>query len=77
MTRGDVADSFRDIVMYKGEYQLRYTVGGHEYHLWALSGWADPDKQFVQTKVDYLPDRCDFRVHYNPLRPAEAIAVRK
>jgi len=63
--------------MYRGEYELRYTVNGREYYVWANSGWSDVDKQFVQAKVDYLPQQCDFRVRYNPLRPAEAIVVGK
>jgi hypothetical protein len=75
--RADVADSFRDIAMYRGEYQLRYTVGGREYYIWANSGWSDVDKQFVQAKVDFLPNRCDFRIRYNPVRPGEGIAIRK
>jgi hypothetical protein len=45
--RADVADSFRAIVLYRGEYQLRYSVGGQDYYLWASSGWADPDRAFV------------------------------
>ena len=77
IVRNDVADSHRAIVMYRGEYQLRYTVSGQEYYVWAHSGWTDVDKQFIQGKVDYLPDKCDFRVRYNPRRPSEAIAVRK
>jgi hypothetical protein len=77
VVRDDVADSHRAIVMYKGEYRLRYTVGAQEYFVWANSGWADVDRQFIQDKVDSLPDRCDFHVRYNPRRPSEAIAVRK
>jgi hypothetical protein len=75
--RADVADSFRAIVLYKGEYHLRYSVGGHDYYVWANSGWADPDREFVQSKIDYLPDTCEFRVRYNPVRPSDAIAVRR
>jgi hypothetical protein len=75
--RADVADSFRAIVLYKGEYQLRYSVDGRDYYVWVSSGWADPDKEFVRSKVDYLPETCDFRVRYNPLHPSDAIAIRK
>src|ERR1035438_7763921 len=39
--RADVADSFRTIPMYRGEYRLRYIVGGREYYIWAESEWAD------------------------------------
>jgi hypothetical protein len=77
VVRANVADSFRAIVMYRGEYQLRYLVGGREYYVWANSGWLDVDKQFVETKVDSLAGNCDFRVRYNPRRPSEAIVVRK
>jgi hypothetical protein len=75
--RADVADSQRAIVMYKGEYRLRYMVGSQEYFLWANSGWADVDRQFIQDKLDSVPDRCNFRVRYNPHRPSEASAVHK
>jgi hypothetical protein len=75
--RAEVADSSRAIVMYKGEYQLRYTIDEHDYYVWASTGWADPDKEFVQSKVEYLPGSCDFRIRYNPRRPSDAIAVRK
>src|SRR4051812_403635 len=56
VVRENVADSFRAIVMYRGEYRLRYVVGEREYFLWANSGWSDVDRQFVQDKVDSLPD---------------------
>jgi hypothetical protein len=77
VVRENVADSFRAIVMYRGEYRLRYAVGGHEYDVWANSGWSDVDQQFVQDKVDSQSDRCDFRVRYNPNRPSDAVAVHK
>lgn len=73
----DVADSFRAIVMYKGEYHLRYVVDGREYYVWANSGWSDPDERFVRAKVESRVARCDFRVQYNPDRPSESTAVRK
>jgi len=77
VVRSDVADSGRAIVMYRGEYRLRYVVEGQDYYVWANAGWSDPDKQFVQDKVDARTDRCDFRVRYNPTHPADAIAVQK
>lgn len=77
VVRADVADSFRVIVMYRGEYRLRYTVRGREYYIWANSGWADVDKQFVQDRVDARTDHCDFLVRYNPTHPSDAVAVRK
>ncbi len=77
VVRADVADSSRAIVMYKGEYQLRYTVAEHDYYVWATSGWAYVDKEFVQSKLDHLPDTCDFDIRYNPRRPSDAMAIRK
>src|SRR5260370_22859306 len=77
VVRYDVADSSRAIVMYRGEYRLRYTVNHHEYYVWAKSGWADVDRQFIQDKVDNPPAKCDFSVRYNALHPSEALAVRK
>ncbi len=77
MVRADVADSFRVIVMYRGEYRLRYTVAGREYYIWANSGWADVDKQFVQDRVDARTNHCDFLIRYNPAHPSDAVAVSK
>src|ERR1700686_1893882 len=77
VARESVADSSRAIVMYRGEYRLRYTVSGQEYFVWANSGWSDIDKQFIQDKVDSLPDKCGFRIRYNPRPPSEAIAIRR
>jgi hypothetical protein len=65
------------MVLYKGEYRLRYTVRGQDYFVWVSSGWADPEKQFVETKMEYLPEHCDFRIRYNPTRPSEALVVSK
>jgi hypothetical protein len=52
VVRADLENQYRFIFMYAGEYQLRYVVGGHEYDVWARSGWSDPDRQFVQAKMD-------------------------
>jgi len=65
------------IVLYKGEYRLRYTVRGIDYFTWVSSGWADPEKQFVEAKMDPLPEYCAFRIRYNPARPSEAVVVSK
>ena len=73
--RDDVADSGRAIVMYRGEFQLRYSVGGQSYYVWANSGWSDVDKQFIQNRIDALPSHCNFRIRYNPNHPSEAIVV--
>ena len=77
VTRADVADSFRTIPMYWGEYRLRYVVSGREYYIWAKSGWADVNRQFIQDKVDSRVDHCDFLIRYNPTRPSDAVAVHK
>jgi hypothetical protein len=77
VVRDYVADDPRAIMLYRGEYRLRYTVGAQEYFVWAKSGWADLDRQFIQDKIDSVPKRCNFRVRYNPRHPSEAIAVRK
>ena len=77
MVRENVAPEGRAIVLYRGEYRVSYAVDGHEYYIWASSGWSDVDKQFVQDKVDSRSDRCDFRIRYNPHRPSDAIAVPK
>ena len=75
----DVAAPVRShvVVLYIGEYQLRYTVRGKDYYIWASAGWSDPEKQFVEAKMDYLPDHCNFRIRYNPVRPSEAFVVSK
>jgi hypothetical protein len=75
--RAEVADSFRTIPMYRGEYHLRYVVSGHEYYVWAKSEWADVDRHFVQDRVGAHVDQCDFLIRYNPIGPSDAIAVRK
>ena len=77
VVRADVADSGRAIVMYRGQYQLDYSVNGQDYSVWADSGWSDVDRQFVQDKVDARTEHCDFRVRYNPNHPSEAVAVHK
>src|SRR5260370_21905083 len=77
VVRADLENQYRFILMYAGEYHLRYVVSGHEYYVWAKAGWLGTNKQFVQTKVDYLPDHCDFGIRYNPVRPSEAVAVSK
>jgi len=67
----------RAIISYKGQYHLRYVVGGHEYYLWTNSGWFDADEKFVQEKVETLPSRCEFRIRYNPEKPSDSVAERK
>jgi len=74
--RYDASDSWRDIIMYRGQFQLQYEVDGRNYYTWADAGWLDKDKDFVQQKVASLPERCDFSVRYNPKNPSEAVAVK-
>jgi len=70
--------SERHIVMiYRGQYQLRYTVAERDYFIWVDSEWSDEVKEFVQSKVEHLPEKCSFRIRYNPLQPAQGIAIRK
>jgi hypothetical protein len=65
------------VVLYRGEYQLRYTVEGKDFYTWVSSGPSDAEKEFVEAKMDKLPDRCNFRIRYNPNRPSEAVVVSK
>lgn len=71
--------SYRSVViLYRGELQLRYIVGRHEYFLWADLGWVDEDRSFVQDKTALAEQEdCKYRVRYNPQNPAEAIASAK
>jgi hypothetical protein len=75
VVRADFADSTGDLILFKGEYQLRYAVEGREYFVWEFSGWMDSNKQFIQGKVDVLPKRCDFDLRYNPHDPQEAVVA--
>jgi len=34
--RENVADSFRNITLYRGQHRLRYSVGGREYYVWRM-----------------------------------------
>jgi len=77
VVRDDLQDQSRFTVLYRGEYRLRYMADGHEFFVWARSGWKDVDRHFVQSKLDEAANRCDFRVRYNPTHPSEAIAVQK
>jgi hypothetical protein len=67
----------RVVVVYRGEYRLRYKIDEREYYVWAKSHWADVDRQFIQDKVDYPPAKCDFSIRYNPRDPSDALAVGK
>lgn len=63
--------------MYRGQFELRYTVNERDYFIWADAGWLDTDKQFVRQKLDPLPKSCDFVVRYNPRSPEESVASRR
>ena len=63
------------LALYKGQYQLRYTVNSRDFYVWADARVTDSDKRFVESKVDYLLEHCDYRVRYNPANPREAIAI--
>lgn len=65
------------VPMYQGEYQLRYTVKGHDYFVWTDSGWLDVDREFVENRVSSAPVVCEYVVRYNPAKPAEAVAQRR
>jgi len=71
--------SYRSVVvLYRGELQLRYTVRGREYFIWADSGWVDQDQGFVEDKMaSAIEGRCEYNIRYNPRNPAEAVAVPK
>ena len=62
------------VIMYKGEYQLRYMVNGQQYFTWANAGWSDKDRQFIEGKMLALPQQCPYDVQFNPHNPAEAVA---
>lgn len=68
---------FRELaVIYKGEYQLQYTVNGRPYTMWVNAGWADKERAFVESKVSSWPRDCGYRIRYNPANPSEAYADR-
>ena len=38
------------VVLYRGEYHLRYTVDSRDYFLWVSSGWVDKDPNLSKTR---------------------------
>jgi hypothetical protein len=60
------------MVLYKGEYQLRYRVNHKDYLVWVNAGWLDKDREFVESKVSAMPASCPFTVRYNPKNPSES-----
>lgn len=71
--RYDAADSWRDIVLFRGQFELRYEVSGRDYYTWVDAGWLDRDREFVEQKVASIPQNCAFVVRYNPRNPRQAI----
>jgi hypothetical protein len=65
------------MVGYEGQYGVSYTVNGTEYFTWVKPGWWDVSRQFVADKVANLPEKCPYRVQYNPHKPAESVVHRK
>lgn len=70
-------ESSRAIVMYRGEYRVRYTVGGQNYYIWVSGGPSDGDRSFVEASVNRLPDECYFKIRYNRGNPSEAVQVQE
>ena len=46
------------LVLYRGQAELQYTVGGKSYYIWTDSEWSDKDKKFVEDKMNNLSERC-------------------
>lgn len=64
------------VILYRGQFQLRYVVGDREYFIWADTSWVDDDPAFIESKLDsYSESRCEYHVRYNPRNPAEAVAT--
>jgi hypothetical protein len=62
------------VILYRGEYRLRYIVNGQEYFTWAEARWLVESKELAAEKVGELPPSGMFRLQYNPRNPAEAVA---
>jgi hypothetical protein len=62
------------VILYRGEYRLRYIVNGQEYFTWADAGWINESKELALEKVEEVPPSGMFRVQYNPRNPTEAVA---
>ena len=62
------------VVMYQGQYDVQYTVEGRNYRAWVNAPWLDLNKQFVQDRVNTLPDNDKCDVRYDPRHPANGIA---
>jgi|SRR5581483_4581892 len=60
------------VLLYTGQFELQYIVGGRSYYVWANAGWSDKDERFVQKKIEDLPEQCPYYVQYNPRNPVES-----
>jgi hypothetical protein len=79
VVRADVPiGSYRSVViLYRGEYHLRYSVNSKDYFLWTKSMWMDQDPRFVAEKMkSYEGQQSRYLIRYNPRNPAEAVAQR-
>ena len=71
---GVTGDSVKDpVVIYRGEYHIRYVAKGKAYFLWAESEFIDSDKMYVEERLKDLSIDCPVRVQYNPHNPAESV----
>jgi hypothetical protein len=76
VTSSQLENTGRGIVfMYRGQYQLEYEVNGNYFYVWGDANVMDPDKSFVEGKIQNLPEHCNFKVQYNPRNPKEALAT--
>jgi hypothetical protein len=71
---GVVRGSMKDpVILYRGEYRIRYVVKGKVYFTWAESKWLEPDKHFVEENVSKLTTECPVHVFYDPWHPDESL----
>ena len=77
VVRADVpVAGFRVVIVYKGQFQLRYVVADREYFIWTDTAWVDNDPAFIEGKVaSHREDQCEYLIRYNPKNPAEAVAT--
>ena len=58
---------------WKAEYRVAYSVGSHEYAVWADSGVRSDDEDGVRLALPKSRPSC--RVQYNPQKPESSVAV--
>ena len=59
-------------ITWKAEYRVLYSVGGHDYTVWADSGTRDESEDGVRLALQRSPASCP--VQYRPRSPGVAIA---